>query len=159
MKCYKSVQNVESNGNIEMMYSSAELKAQARESEHRRGDQPNTPGDGRVRRGLFVFISFSPLISKLMVDILMGGNTQMYYLNGTIDYNEIVTRLGRRSLSPLSRPTGRKSLWRREAGHCIPYGHQRGCWCCCCVTGDYELIYNWVLVLWLLQSVEAKSHK
>ena len=41
----------------------------------------------------------------------MGGNTQMYYLNGTIDYNEIVTRLGRRSLSPLSRPTGRKSLW------------------------------------------------
>ena len=37
-----------------------------------------------------------------MVDILMGGNTQMYYLNGTIDYNEIVTRLGRRSLSPLS---------------------------------------------------------
>ena len=62
-----------------------------------------------------------------MVDILMGGNTQMYYLNGTIDYNEIVTRLGRRSLSPLTRPTGRKSLWRREAGHCIPYGHQRGC--------------------------------
>ena len=63
-----------------------------------------------------------------MVDILMGGNTQMYYLNGTIDYNEIVTRLGRRSLSPLlSRPTGRKSLWGREAGHCIPYGHQRGC--------------------------------
>ena len=28
-----------------------------------------------------------------MVDILMGGNTQMYYLNGGIDYNEIVTSL------------------------------------------------------------------
>ena len=31
------------------------------------------------------------LISKLMVDILMGGNTQMYYLNGEIDYSTIVT--------------------------------------------------------------------
>ena len=92
MKCYKSVQNVESNGNIEMMYSSAELKAQARESEQEEGrNQPNTPGDGPEWGGLFVFISFSPLISKLMVDILMGGNTQMYYLNGRIDYNEIVT--------------------------------------------------------------------
>ena len=29
-----------------------------------------------------------------MVDILMGGNTQMYYLNGRIDYNEIVTSSG-----------------------------------------------------------------
>ena len=96
MKCYKSVQNVESNGNIEMMYSSAELKAQARESEQEEGrNQPNTPGDGPEWGGLFVFISFSPLISKLMVDILMGGNTQMYYLNGRIDYNEIVTQPGR----------------------------------------------------------------
>ena len=38
-----------------------------------------------------------------MVDILMGGNTQMYYLNGGIDYNEIVTSLSR---PPLSRPWG-----------------------------------------------------
>ena len=62
-----------------------------------------------------------------MVDILMGGNTQMYYLNGTIDYNEIVTRLGRRSLSPLSPGPRGENHSGREAGHCIPYGHQRGC--------------------------------
>ena len=34
-----------------------------------------------------------------MVDILMGGNTQMYYLNGRIDYNEIVT-MPRRTTEP-----------------------------------------------------------
>lgn len=52
-----------------------------------------------VSSSLYLFPLFSPscwlldggLISKLMVDILMGGNTQMYYLNGGIDYNEIVT--------------------------------------------------------------------
>lgn len=116
MKCYKSVQNVESNGNIEMMYSSAELKAQARESEQEEGrNQPNTPGDGPEWGGLFVFISFSPLISKLMVDILMGGNTQMYYLNGRIDYNEIVT-----SLSSLQAHGEKITLG--EDGDCIPYG-------------------------------------
>ena len=42
-----------------------------------------------------------------MVDILMGGNTQMYYLNGRIDYNEIVTRLGRPP-PPLSPGPGEK---------------------------------------------------
>ena len=46
----------------------------------------------KTKQTLFVFISFSPLISKLMVDSLMGANTQMYYLNGRIDYTGIVTR-------------------------------------------------------------------
>ena len=41
-----------------------------------------------------------------MVDILMGGNTQMYYLNGRIDYNEIVTRPACRPPPPLSGPWG-----------------------------------------------------
>ena len=59
MKCYKSVQNVESNGNIEMMYSSAELKAQARESEQEEGrNQPNTPGDGPALRRIICFYFF-----------------------------------------------------------------------------------------------------
>ena len=66
MKCYKSVQNVESNGNIEMMYSSAELKAQARESEHRRGDQPNTPGDQSEERIICFYFFFA-------VDIEING--------------------------------------------------------------------------------------
>ena len=117
MKCYKSVQNVESNGNIEMMYSSAELKAQARESEQEEGrNQPNTPGDGPESEEdyLFLFL-FLALISKLMVDILMGGNTQMYYLNGRIDYNEIVT-----SLSSLQAHGEKITLG--EDGDCIPYG-------------------------------------
>ena len=57
MKCYKSVQNVESNGNIEMMYSSAELKAQARESEQEEGrNQPNTPGDGPESEEDYLFL-------------------------------------------------------------------------------------------------------
>ena len=81
MKCYKSVQNVESNGNIEMMYSSAELKAQARESEQEEGrNQPNTPGDGPEWGGLFVFISFS------CVDIEING----WYPNGR-QYSDVLS--------------------------------------------------------------------
>lgn len=82
MKCYKSVENVGPNGNIEMMYSSAQpalvhIKA--------------TSVIWTAKKiHLFLFL-FSPLISKLMVDTLMGGNTQMYYLNGKIDYGTIVT--------------------------------------------------------------------
>ena len=104
-----------------MMYSSAELKAQARESEQEEGrNQPNTPGDGPESEEdyLFLFL-FLALISKLMVDILMGGNTQMYYLNGRIDYNEIVTRLGSR-LSSLQAHGEKITLG--EDGDCIPDG-------------------------------------
>ena len=54
----------------------------------------------------------------------MGGNTQMYYLNGRIDYNEIVTRPGRPSPPPpLSRPWGENHS---EDGVCIPDGLRMG---------------------------------
>ena len=45
----------------------------------------------------------------------MGGNTQMYYLNGRIDYNEIVT-----SLSSLQAHGEKITL--EEDGDCIPDG-------------------------------------
>ena len=82
MKCYKSVENVEPNGNIEMMYSSAQpavvhIKA--------------TSVIADAKKATSFSSLFSARISKLMVDPLMGGNTQMYYLNGEIDYSTIVT--------------------------------------------------------------------
>ena len=49
----------------------------------------------------------------------MGGNTQMYYLNGGIDYSEIVTSLG---CPPLSRPWGDNHS--DDGGVCIPDGQQ-----------------------------------
>ena len=60
----------------------------------------------------------------------------MYYLNGGIDYNEIVTSLSR---PPLSRPWGANHS-DDDDGVCTLDGQERCC--CCCVTGDYDLIYN-----------------
>ena len=72
-----------------------------------------------------------------MVDILMGGNTQMYYLNGRIDYNEIVTSPACRPPPPLSGPWGENHS---VDGVCVFLMVSL-----CCVTGDYDLIYNGVL--------------
>ena len=90
MKCYKSVQNVQPSGNIEMMYSEPAIPAQSALPHHITACY--RLGLIWKKQTLFVFISFSPLISKLMVDSLMGANTQMYYLNGRIDYTGIVTQ-------------------------------------------------------------------
>ena len=40
----------------------------------------------------------------------MGGNTQMYYLNGGIDYNEIVTSLSSEQQLSSLQALGSKSL-------------------------------------------------
>ena len=63
MKCYKSVQNVDSNGNIEMMYSSAQSSASpsttAHESEKRREKPTLVTGDQRKEVAedyLFLFL-------------------------------------------------------------------------------------------------------
>ena len=82
MKCYKSVQNVDSNGNIEMMYSSSPhccSKLTPAQERARKEDQPTLLGNN-VRRRIICFYFF------FAVDIEING----WYPNGR-QYSDVLS--------------------------------------------------------------------